>query len=78
MGGFWVWFSVPESAGRSFKTMDQLCELPWHKIGLYGSRDAEERKMVVPQKEQVAGQSVGTAEHIKAKDTYRTSSTSRV
>ncbi|KAL4893530.1 general substrate transporter [Aspergillus ambiguus] len=43
IGGFWVWFSVPETAGRSLESMDRLFELPWYRIGLYGNKDAAER-----------------------------------
>jgi MFS family permease len=42
IGGFWVWLCVPEAAGRSLESIDQLFELPWYKIGLYGKSFAEE------------------------------------
>ncbi|KAL4745935.1 hypothetical protein BDW72DRAFT_207785 [Aspergillus terricola var. indicus] len=42
VGGIWVWFSVPETAGRSLESMDRLFALPWYRIGRYGNRDAEE------------------------------------
>jgi hypothetical protein len=42
IGGFWVWLFVPEAAGRSLESIDQLFELPWYKIGLYGKKFAEE------------------------------------
>ncbi|KAK4207299.1 quinate permease [Rhypophila decipiens] len=41
IGGLWVWFFVPETAGRTLESMDRLFSLPWYKIGLYGNRDAE-------------------------------------
>ena len=41
LGGLWVWFFVPETAGRSLESMDRLFELPWYKIGRYGNKDAE-------------------------------------
>ncbi|EJT50110.1 quinate permease [Trichosporon asahii var. asahii CBS 2479] len=49
IGGAWVWFFVPETAGRSLEEMSRLFELPWYKIGRYGNkfaeqRDAEERR----------------------------------
>jgi sugar porter (SP) family MFS transporter len=40
-GGVWVWFAVPETAGRSLESMDQLFTLPWYKVGRYGNREAE-------------------------------------
>ncbi len=43
VGGFWVWFIVPETAGRSLESMDRLFSLPWYKIGRYGNREAEAR-----------------------------------
>lgn len=46
LGGAWVWFFVPETAGRSLESMDQLFELPWYKIGRYGNEDAEARDVV--------------------------------
>jgi sugar porter (SP) family MFS transporter len=45
LGGLWVWFAVPETAGRSLESMDRLFELPWYKIGRYGNRDAEARDL---------------------------------
>lgn len=42
LGGFWVWIFVPEAAGRSLESIDQLFDLPWYKIGLYGKKFAEE------------------------------------
>lgn len=51
VGGVWVWFSVPETSGRSLESMDRLFALPWYKIGLHGNKDAEERDLAVAQKE---------------------------
>ncbi|KAL4815038.1 general substrate transporter [Aspergillus spinulosporus] len=45
LGGLWVWFSIPETKGRSLENMDALFQLPWWKIGLFGNRDAELRDM---------------------------------
>ncbi|RJE24825.1 MFS quinate transporter [Aspergillus sclerotialis] len=53
VGGFWVWFSVPETSGRSLESMDRLFALPWYKIGLHGNKDAEERDLQVSQKEDI-------------------------
>jgi hypothetical protein len=63
LGGVWVFFSVPETAGRSLESMDSLFELPWYKIGLYGNKDAEERDQVVSEKMQMAEEMHGTAMH---------------
>lgn len=41
VGGIWVWFFVPETAGRSLESMNDLFELPWYKIGRYGNKDAD-------------------------------------
>jgi hypothetical protein len=41
LGGVWVWFTIPETAGRSLESMDRLFELPWYKIGTHGNRDAD-------------------------------------
>jgi hypothetical protein len=41
LGGVWVWFFIPETSGRSLETMGRLFSLPWYKIGLHGSADAE-------------------------------------
>ncbi|RMZ81272.1 hypothetical protein DV737_g2615, partial [Chaetothyriales sp. CBS 132003] len=41
LGGLWVLFTIPETAGRDLESMDRLFALPWYKIGLYGNRDAD-------------------------------------
>lgn len=41
LGGAWVWFAVPETAGRSLESMDRLFTLPWYQIGRHGNREAE-------------------------------------
>lgn len=51
VGGLWVLFSVPETAGRTLESMDRLFALPWYKIGLQGNKDAAERDLAVSQKE---------------------------
>lgn len=38
LGLAWVWFFVPEMAGRSLESMDELFSLPWWKIGRHGNR----------------------------------------
>ncbi|CAG8060887.1 unnamed protein product [Penicillium salamii] len=65
IGGIWVWFSIPETAGRSLESMDRLFALPWYKIGRYGNKDADERDQFVDEKMEMAVQSHGTAEHVE-------------
>ncbi|KAJ5795879.1 uncharacterized protein N7518_004419 [Penicillium psychrosexuale] len=68
IGGIWVWFSIPETAGRSLESMDRLFALPWYKIGRYGNRDADERDQVVDEKMEMAVQTHGTAQHVERQD----------
>uniref|UniRef100_A0A093V6M6 Quinate permease n=1 Tax=Talaromyces marneffei PM1 TaxID=1077442 RepID=A0A093V6M6_TALMA len=65
IGGIWVWFSIPETAGRSLESMDRLFALPWHKIGRYGNKDAEEKDQSLDHKMEMVEQSYGTVEHIE-------------
>lgn len=37
----WVWFFLPETAGRSLEGMDELFNLPWHVIGRKGAKMTE-------------------------------------
>ncbi|EYE92879.1 putative MFS quinate transporter [Aspergillus ruber CBS 135680] len=64
VGGIWVLFTVPETAGRSLESMDRLFELPWYKIGLYGNRDAEQRDMVHSEKADIMEEST----HVENRD----------
>ncbi|GAB7350771.1 hypothetical protein MBLNU459_g1313t1 [Dothideomycetes sp. NU459] len=41
IGGVWVWFFLPETAGRSLESMDELFKLPWYRIGRFGQQEAE-------------------------------------
>lgn len=43
LGGVWIWFSLPEAAGRTLESMDRLFALPWYKVGLQGRRDVEKQ-----------------------------------
>ncbi|KGO74107.1 Major facilitator superfamily domain, general substrate transporter [Penicillium italicum] len=68
IGGVWVWFSIPETAGRSLESMDRLFALPWYKIGRYGNQDADERDQVVDEKMEMAVQTHGTVQHVERQD----------
>lgn len=65
VGGIWVWFSVPETSGRSLESMDRLFDLPWYKIGLYGNRDAEQKDMAYDEKQRIAEEERGTQQHVE-------------
>lgn len=67
IGGIWVWFSVPETGGRSLESMDRLFELPWYKIGLYGNQDAEEKDMAVDEKQRAAEEEFGNVQQLEHK-----------
>ncbi|KAI1206079.1 putative MFS quinate transporter [Annulohypoxylon truncatum] len=54
LGGLWVWFFVPETAGRSLESMDRLFELPWYKIGRRGNEDADRKDEAYNEKEAAA------------------------
>jgi hypothetical protein len=68
IGGVWVWFSIPETAGRSLESMDRLFELPWYKIGRYGNQDAEERDQVIDEKMEAMVSQHGNAQHVERQD----------
>lgn len=38
LGLVWMWFFLPETAGKSLESMDELFSLPWHVIGRKGAR----------------------------------------
>ncbi|KAL7629821.1 hypothetical protein AAE478_001344 [Parahypoxylon ruwenzoriense] len=61
LGGIWVWFFVPETAGRSLESMNRLFELPWYKIGLRGNEDADRIDAALHEKETGP---FGEAEHV--------------
>lgn len=66
VGGLWVWFFVPETAGRTLESMDRLFALPWYRIGLHGNRDAEEQDRAYDEK-QVEAEATGRASHVEEK-----------
>lgn len=55
VGGIWVWFSVPETSGRSLESMNRLFDLPWYRIGLHGNEDADRQDAAVNEKEKEYG-----------------------
>ncbi|KAI0015019.1 putative MFS quinate transporter [Xylariomycetidae sp. FL0641] len=63
LGGVWVWFFVPETAGRSLESMNRLFALPWYKIGRYGNADADAIDEVLNEKENPPQ---GDFEHVDA------------
>ncbi|KAL2786078.1 general substrate transporter [Aspergillus keveii] len=66
IGGAWVWFSIPETAGRSLESMENLFQLPWYKIGLYGNRDAMQRDLAAGAENKVEMENVqGRAETVE-------------
>ncbi|KID90514.1 MFS quinate transporter [Metarhizium guizhouense ARSEF 977] len=69
LGGIWVWFSVPETSGRSLESMDRLFDLPWYKIGLHGNRDAEQQDMAYNEKQRIAEETHGAGQHIEERKT---------
>lgn len=38
IGLVWVWFFLPETAGRSLEAMDEMFNLPWYLIGRKGAQ----------------------------------------
>jgi len=38
LGLVWTWFFLPETAGRSLESMDELFSLPWYLIGRKGAK----------------------------------------
>ncbi|KAM4065736.1 major facilitator superfamily protein [Hirsutella rhossiliensis] len=67
LGGIWVWFSVPETSGRSLESMDRLFDLPWYKVGLYGNRHAEEQDRAHDEKQRAAEGEHVTQQHVEKK-----------
>ena len=59
LGGLWVWFSVPETSGRSLESMDRLFDLPWYRIGLHGNRDAERQDVAACESDEKQRMRVG-------------------
>lgn len=65
LGGAWVWFSVPETSGRSLESMDRLFDLPWYRIGLYGNQDAEQQDAAMSEKQRIAEETHGAGQHVE-------------
>lgn len=41
MGLAWVWFCLPELAGKSLESIDRVFEMPWYLIGRQGKHLTE-------------------------------------
>jgi len=72
IGGLWVWFFVPETAGRTLESMDRLFSLPWYKIGLYGNKDAEAQDAAFNEKADRTRVNVVTLEGSNSNDSHNT------
>ena len=66
VGGVWVWFTIPETAGRDLESIDRLFSLPWYKIGRYGNRDAEEQDAILNEKENAMEHYTGKIGQVEA------------
>ncbi|KAH9990899.1 putative MFS quinate transporter [Xylariaceae sp. FL0662B] len=75
LGGIWVWFSIPETGGRSLESMNRLFELPWYKIGLHGNKDAERMDQAIDEKEAAA---YDGGEHVEMVEEKRPQGDTRV
>jgi hypothetical protein len=64
LGLGWVWFTIPETAGRTLESMDRLFALPWYKIGRYGNKFATEQDVIATEKHNAAEEQDGTARQI--------------
>jgi len=73
VGGVWVWFTIPETAGRDLESMDRLFSLPWYKIGVYGNRVAEEQDARLTEKEAAMGHEHGMVHQVEVAETVETS-----
>ncbi|EGU87379.1 hypothetical protein NW760_010869 [Fusarium oxysporum] len=51
LGLIWVWAFVPEMAGRSLESTDELFSLPWYKIGRYGNKLAPDNEAILARDE---------------------------
>ncbi|KAI0965789.1 major facilitator superfamily transporter quinate [Xylaria arbuscula] len=71
LGGIWVWFFVPETAGRSLESMNRLFALPWYQIGLHGNDEADRLDLTINEKQN--DMLSGTAEHVDEVGEQRTS-----
>jgi hypothetical protein len=69
VGGVWVWFTLPETAGRDLESMDRLFNLPWYKIGIYGNDAAEEEDANLTEKEAAMGNERGIVRQVSIVET---------
>ncbi|KAI1637898.1 general substrate transporter [Biscogniauxia mediterranea] len=75
IGGVWVWFFVPETAGRSLESMNRLFELPWYKVGLHGNENAEMMDQAINEKQEAI---LGGADHVDDVDKTQVGRDTRV
>ncbi len=69
VGGTWVWFTIPETAGRDLESMDRLFNLPWYKIGIYGNEAAEKEDANLMEKEAAMGIEHGIVRQVSVVET---------
>ncbi len=60
IGGIWVVFTLPETAGLSLEQMDYLFKLKWYRVGLHGRKEAE--RMVAADNERWTNEKLGHGE----------------
>lgn len=71
LGLVWMWFFLPETAGKSLESMDELFSLPWYLIGRKGANmtrghvGASEALEIDDDPEKLAHAGTGRAEHIE-------------
>ena len=68
LGGAWVWFFVPETAGRSLEGMDHLFQLRWWQIGRHGEKDAKQKDMDITARDLAKERNVSVSHSEHRKD----------
>lgn len=68
LGGFWVWFFVPETSGRSLESMDRLFDLPWYRIGLHGNEDADRQDEAYNEKQRAGEEERAHGEQVEKRN----------
>lgn len=75
LGLGFVWFFLPETAGKSLEGMDEMFNLPWYTIGRNGAaltagKGSVSEAMALGDSEKVAG--MGGAEQVENSNEKRT------